>query len=299
MNPRTPVSLFAAAALSLAALASPHAACAGDPAATYKLWPSGNPGGWAVEGDEVAKVDGDITRVSNVNEPTIAYYPPPADKATDKAIIIAPGGGYRILAITHEGGDIAEFLAARGIHAFVLKYRLPKDGDDPRTQAPLEDAQRAIRLARSKANELGYDKKKVGLMGFSAGGNLTAITSNAPRGMYDNVDDADQLEARPDFAALIYPAYLVDKKGDLLKLLDDVQVSRDTPPTFLFQTTDDGLPVEGCIAYYLGLKKSGVAAELHIAAKGGHGYGLLPRGPGGTVVGDWGNRLADWLLALP
>jgi acetyl esterase/lipase len=261
-----------------------------------RLWPSGNPGGWERKEPEVSEVRDGIERISQVSEPTLTYSAPTLvdGKLKDVAVIICPGGAYRKLAIDHEGRDIAAFLNGQGAHAFILKYRLPREGD-VRYEAALQDAQRAIRLVRASAAERGIDPGKVGIMGFSAGGHLTATASNqfdAPS--YEAVDAADGLSCRPDFAALIYPAYLVKGK-ESGELADEVRVSAKTPPTFLMQTSDDGVMVENAVFYYLALKEAKVTAELHVFDKGPHGYGL---GKAGTPVGTWSVRLAEWLRGI-
>lgn len=286
------------AALTLAALASTaHAASVADAAEVIDLWPSGNPGGWATEGDEINLDNNDgIARVKNVNRPTLAYFPADPDKATDAAMIVAPGGGYSILAIDHEGYAVAEYLASQGIHAFVLKYRLPRKGQDTVRHAPgLQDAQRAISLVRAQAAARKIAPDKIGLMGFSAGGHLAAVTSTAfAERSYEPVDDADKQSPRPDFAGLIYPAYLVGKNDPSGKLTDDLTLSKDIPPTFFVHAQNDGVTCESSIFYYLALKRLGVPAEMHLFPEGGHGYGITKAKD--LPVSTWPQLIAAWVL---
>ncbi len=294
MKPPPFVLLFAVSGVFWAP--DPIAAELRAPADVLLLWPSGNPGGWARDEPEVSEVRGGIERISQVSEPTLTYRPPTVvdGKLKDVAMIICPGGGYGRLAIDHEGRDIAAFLNGQGAHAFILKYRLPRKGD-VRHAAALQDAQRAIRVVRASAAERGIDPGKIGIMGFSAGGHLTATVSSqfgAPS--YEAVDAVDKESCRPDFAALIYPAYLLKDK-ESTTLAEEVTVSAETPPTFLMQTSDDGIMVENAVFYYLALKRAKVPAELHIFDKGPHGYGL---GKPGTPVGTWSLRLVEWLRGM-
>lgn len=285
------------AALTLATLTSTtHAASESDAAEVIDLWPSGNPGGWTTAGDEINIDNNDgIARVKNVGKPTLAYFPADPGNATDAAMIIAPGGGYSILAIDHEGYAVAEYLASQGIHAFVLKYRLPRKGQDQVRHAPgLQDAQRAISLVRHHAATKKIAREKIGLMGFSAGGHLAAVTSTAfATRSYEPVDDADKQSPRPDFAGLIYPAYLVGRNDPSGKLTADLTLSKDIPPTFFVHAENDGVTCESSIFYYLALKRLNVPAEMHLFPEGGHGYGItkaihLP-------ISTWPQLIAAWI----
>ncbi|MEM9480494.1 MAG: alpha/beta hydrolase [Verrucomicrobiota bacterium] len=281
----------------------------------YRLWPNGNPAGWSVEGPEQSDVRGEIERVKNVNVPTLTYYPPakPDPVFGRGAMIICPGGGYSILAIDHEGREIAEWLNSLGMHAFVLKYRLPKKDSDPSNwHVPVQDAQRGISLARQLATHLGYRQNKIGIMGFSAGGHLTAATSNAFEGDFDHIYSFSDPRAKrptskrtytpskyepsshPDFAGLIYPAYLIgDPETNALS--PEVQVRPQTPPTFLVHTQDDHITAVSSLAYYRELKAAFVPSEIHVFAKGGHGYGLRKKE---ERIGMWPDLMAGWLKGL-
>ncbi len=284
--------------LPFAYAAAASLAFAGEPEASkvIPLWPTGNPGGWSVEGEEIREEDGDIIRIRNVNNPELTYFAPSAE-STGQAMIVCPGGGYNILAIDHEGWEIAQWLAERGVHAFVLKYRLPrKDRDPSRHHAPLQDAQRALRLVRAGAAALEIDPARIGIMGFSAGGHLAAAAAvNAAADAYAPVDEADEVSGRPDFAALIYPAYLISGKDDPV-IAPELPVGDSAPPVFFAHTGDDPIPAESSIYFYLALRKAGVPAELHLYPKGGHGYGLRNET---DQIRFWPERMLEWMRSLP
>jgi acetyl esterase/lipase len=297
---RPPVLVLAAtAALAAASAAATQAATAGDAAAIIPLWPAGNPGGWSVGGNEesIERDDG-IARLRNINAPSLAHFPAASGGTGGRArpaVVICPGGGYSILAIDHEGYAVAEFLAARGTDAFVLKYRLPREGlDDVRHAAALQDAQRAVSLVRYRAAELGIDPGMVGIMGFSAGGHLAALASTrfAERS-YRPADEADEASPRPDFAALIYPAYLVEKDAPPGTLTPELVLTGEIPPTFFIHAGDDPVTAESSVFYYLALQRLGVRAEMHLFGEGGHGYGITKARD--LPVGSWPDRLAAWI----
>ena len=280
-------------ALSLA----PAATTAAEPA-VVALWPAKAPGESGDIGPEKAapQKSGDgrpITIVSNVTVPTLTVYPGDKDKATGAAVVVAPGGGYNILAWDLEGTEVAEWLNRLGVTAFVLKYRVPrrpdaKEGPPPQ---PLMDAQRALSLVRSKAKDYGVDPAKVGMLGFSAGGHLTAAAATAEKRTYEAIDEADKLGCKPDFVVLVYPAYLTPK--DKVELVPALKVTKETPPTFLAHSADDGVSPDNSVAYFLALKKAGAKGELHVYASGGHGFGL--RKTDKHDAWTWPDRCADWL----
>jgi acetyl esterase/lipase len=219
----------------------------------------------------------------------------PADKDTGTAVVICPGGGYNILAFGHEGTEVAQWLNSLGVTGIVLKYRVPARKGQARHAPPLQDAQRALGLVRSHAKEWGLDPKRVGVLGFSAGGHLAAaLSTNYAQRTYTSVDAADSASCRPDFTLLIYPAYLVTPKNSD-KLSPELPVTADTPRTFLAMTEDDGIGVEGALAYYLALKKAHVPAEMHLYPSGGHGYGLRPSN---NLVSTWPQRAEQWLGSI-
>lgn len=276
------------------AAALPAALPAADPAATIDLWPGKAPGETKDIGPEkyMESKPGqiEVKRLTNVSKPSIAVYPAPKDRHTGASVIVAPGGGYSILAIEHEGTQVCEWLNTLGVTAFLLKYRVPKrDMQMPDNLAAVQDAQRAVSLVRDKAAGWNLDPNRVGMLGFSAGGNLTAWACLAEKRTYGPVDDADKQSSRPSFAALIYPAYLVDKGGTLKA---EYPVTKDSPPMFFAHANDDPVTPVSSVALYSALKKAGVPAEVHIYATGGHGFGMRKSA---NPVSNWPARCGDWL----
>jgi acetyl esterase/lipase len=233
-------------------------------------------------------------RIGNVSAPTITVYKPKG-KNTGAAVVVFPGGGYRILAIDLEGTEVCDWLNSVGVTCVLLKYRVPDSGPYPKSSVALQDAQRAMGLVRLHAAGWGIDPHRIGVLGFSAGGHLSAAISNhyAQRS-YEPIDAADKLSCRPDFAVLVYPAYLTLEKQDFA-LNPYVHPTVDTPPTFIVQAEDDPVHVENAAVYFLALKNAKVPAELHIYAQGGHGYGLrrteLP-------VTSWPQAVETWLRTI-
>lgn len=256
--------------------------------------------------------------VADTEKPTVTAYPAPKEKANGTAVVVCPGGGYGGLAMDHEGKQIAEWLNGQGVAAFVLKYRTTKDRPGPLHPAPLADAQRAIRLVRAKAKDYGIDPKRVGVWGFSAGGHL-ASTAATHFDTGAKSDDAVEKEScRPDFAILSYPVITMEDgvthAGSRRNLLGDKpdaklvelysnekQVTKDTPPTFIFHTSADTSVVpEHAVRFYLACKRAGVPVELHVYEKGKHGVGLgrdVKWTDGEKSVATWPDRLADWMKA--
>ena len=266
------------------------------------LWPNGAPGANTTTGPEkdTSTATSDLiagkplVRLGNVSVPTLTVFAPKG-KNTGAAVVVFPGGGYNILAIDLEGTEVCDWLAARGITCVILKYRVPGTGPYPKSAEALQDAQRAVGLVREHAVEWGVDEKRVGVLGFSAGAHLAAaLSTHYEQRLYPRVDAADDLSCRPDFAVVVYPGYLaVEEKG--FAFSPDIPVTKETPPTFLVQAEDDPVHVENAVQYFMALKNAGVPAELHIYAKGGHGYGLrrteLP-------VTTWPDRVDDWLKTI-
>ncbi|MDY3555132.1 alpha/beta hydrolase [Gemmata sp. JC717] len=280
------------------------ATAAADPAPqTFPLWPGKAP---------LAVSD------SPTDKPELTAYRP--EKPNGTAVVVCPGGGYGFLANDHEGKQVAEFFVKQGVTAFVLKYRIvTKDRPGPLGEAPLLDAQRAIRLVRAKAKDYAIDPRRVGIMGFSAGGHLasTAATHYEKAGL-KNDDDVEKESCRPDFVILAYPVISMEdgvthggSRKNLLgdkpdaKLIElysnEKQVKKDGPPAFIFHTSADTAVVpENAVRFYLACKKAGVPVEMHIYEKGRHGVGLGsdPKWTGGeNSVGTWPDRLSDWLTA--
>ena len=289
--------MLAITRLALIALAA-TAAFAADPA--LPLWPKSAPGEQGDIGEEKDTSGSNgglvagrkIIRLGNVSVPTMTVYPAPKAKATGAAVLVFPGGGYSILALDLEGTEICEWLNSIGVTAVLVKYRVPARAGRPRWAAPLEDAQRALGIVRKRAAELAIDPKRIGVLGFSAGGHLAAVAStHFEARAYDPIDDADSVSSRPDFCLLIYPAYLtVKEEGD--KIAPELTITDKTPPTFLIQAEDDGVRVETSLFYYAALRKAGVPAEMHLYPTGGHGYGLRPAG---KLVTTWPRRAEDWM----
>ncbi len=234
-----------------------------------------------------------LIRLGNVSKPTITVYRPPADKASGTAVLVAPGGGYNILALDLEGTEVCEWLNSIGVTAVLLKYRVPKRPGLDKHAPALQDAQRALSLMRHRAREFGFDPQRLGILGFSAGAHLSAVASTTSSRTYPSVDDADKADLRPNFTVLIYPAYLTVKElGD--KPPPELTVTSNTPPTFITITQDDPVRMENALHYALALKQAGVPVELHLYPTGGHGYGL--RRTKETVT-TWPDRAADWMRA--
>jgi len=266
------------------------------------LWPHGAPDAIAVAGPEQDTSTSTseliagrpIVRLGNVAEPTLTLYKP-TGKNTGAAVVVFPGGGYSILAIDLEGTEVCDWLTARGVTCVLLKYRVPGTGPYPKSPAALEDAQRAMGIVRSHAAEWGVDPKRVGVLGFSAGGHLAAaLSTHFAQRLYPAIDAADALSCRPDFAVVIYPGYLaLAEKG--MSFNPEIPVTPNVPPTFLLQAEDDPVHVENATAYFLALKAAHVPAELHVFARGGHGYGLrrteLP-------VTGWPDLVDTWLKTI-
>lgn len=261
------------------------AAALADPQ-VVKVWPDGKiPLKTSDAPEKVNPSKDDIVRLTDVNEPTLTVFPAKDEGRPNPAVMICPGGGYGILAWNLEGSEIAAWLNAQGISAFVLKYRVPKNRD-----AALCDAQRAMGLIRSKAKAFNVDPADLGIMGFSAGAHLSVRTStNFEKRFYEPVDDADAQPCRPDFALIIYPAYLYVEG---YKMSPELPVTAKTPPTFLVQAEDDGPYVDSSLAYFIALKAAKVPAELHLFPNGGHGYGLRKKG---KATDAWPDLASAWL----
>ncbi len=232
-----------------------------------------------------------IIKLGNVRTPQIHVFLPDAGHRSEAAMVICPGGGYNILAWDLEGTEVADWLNSLGMTAIVLKYRVPTREQNPKWKAPVQDAQRAISLARNHAAEWKISPKKIGILGFSAGGETAARTALAPVRQYQRMDETDDVSCRPDYAVLIYPAYLANDSKTGLR--EDVAVSKDAPPMFLAHAFDDPVVPESSVFLFLALKAAGIPSELHIYDAGGHGYGL--RSVESLPVTGWTGRCADWM----
>jgi acetyl esterase/lipase len=291
------------AALIFTSLLIAHLTLRADEPKAIPLWPDKVPGettSLPPESDptkpNVDLVAGrPIARLGNVSSPTITIYKPDPAKDTGAAMLVCPGGGYYILTMDLEGTEVCAWLNSIGVTAVLLKYRVPRREGRPFYLAPLQDAQRAMGLVRSQAAALGIDPHRLGVLGFSAGGHLSAaLSNNHSARAYPAVDAADQASCRPDFCILVYPAYL-NLKGPDDGIAPELPVSSTTtPPTFIVQAQDDFDYVDAGLSYYLALKQAKVPAEMHLYPRGGHGYGL--RRTVDTVT-TWPDRAVDWLNA--
>ncbi len=275
------------------------------------IWPNGAPDRIFASGTtetmqikkapEVAP-DREYTQILDVTTPTMTIFPPKGVN-TGVAMVVFPGGGFRILAIDLEGSEICDWVTSKGMSCVLLKYHVPKgnhywDKDckchiRPKIPYALQDAERTIRLVRAKAADLGIAPNKIGVIGFSAGGYLVAQTSNLSKSSYKPIDAADAQSSRPDFAIALYPGHLcrAGKKFD-----PSLQVTKNTPPTFLLQAWDD--PIDNncnSIMYARALSDAKVPTELHLFAKGGHAFGLR-NNP--HPISSWPSLLENWLREL-
>lgn len=287
--------------LALAAKPADWHPPADDP--TLVLWPSGAPGpqtATGLEHDTTKPTDRPVAgrpvmRIGDVSVPTITLYAAPAAHNSGAAVMVFPGGGYSIVAIDLEGTEVCAWLNSIGVNCVLLKYRVPDTGPYPKSAAALQDAQRAMGVVREHATEWHIDPQRIGVLGFSAGGHLAAaLSTHFDRRLYAAVDAADQQSCRPDFAIVIYPGYLSIAEKNF-EFNPDIPVTSSMPPTFLVQAEDDPVHVENVIDYFLKLKQAGVPAELHVYAKGGHGYGLRPTD---LPITTWPRTAAIWLHTI-
>lgn len=260
------------------------------------LWPGTPPGRIAAKGEEKDTTDEkgnkvagrSVIRLGNVSSPTLTIYKPAADKNCGTAVLVCPGGGYHILAMDLEGTEVCEWLNTLGVTAGLLKYRVPKSEGDPRPIEALQDAQRAMSLLRDRSEELRVDSGRIGVLGFSAGGHLSArLSTNYSKRAYDSIDDLDQVACKPDFAVLVYPGYLISKEADA-----ELPVDGQTPPMFLTMAADDPVDADNVLKFSLRLKQAKVPVELHLYPRGGHGYGLRRTEAACT---QWPDRVAEWM----
>jgi acetyl esterase/lipase len=238
-----------------------------------------------------------VAHIGNVSTPTFTLYRALADKNTGTTVVVLPGGGYWILAYDLEGTEICDWLNSIGVNAVLVKYRVPRRVGREPYAAPLQDAQRAIVTTRAHAKEWGIDPSRVGVLGFSAGGNLAAVSSAAATLTYPKADATDDLSFHPDFQILVYPAYLTtaDKaKVGSYDVMPEAAVTASTPPTFMVMTEDDPIHVENVLGYAIALKKLDIPMELHIYPTGHHGYGMRPTK---DFVTSWPERARDWMMS--
>lgn len=305
------IAVHAALALvALTARAEPWQPAAGH--VQVPLWPGSPPDAKPAAGpEELAEAENLVAGkpwhdITNVSRPTYTVYPAKGAN-TGAAVIVYPGGGYRVLAIDLEGTEVCDWLTTRGVTCILLKYRVPGSGLHwdpilhkrvrPKTLTALQDAQRALSLIRFHASDWGINPGKIGVLGFSAGGHLVAAISTQRERTYPAVDEADSVSARPDFAIALYPGHLsINYREDLSKLNPTIRVTEKTPPTLLVHAQDDPVdPVEYSLLYYVALKKAGVPVELHLFAEGKHAFGLrrtdLP-------ITRWPALAEEWLRTI-
>lgn len=273
------------------------------------------PNAKASDEEETVRTD-DIALVGKVQEPSIQVFLPSKRNATGQAVVICPGGGYSVLAYDWEGTDIAKWLNSHGIAAIVLKYRLPSSASqvDPH-EAPLMDAQRAMRLTRQHAEKWNIDPAQIGVMGFSAGGHLAStLGTHYDQGNANSQDPVEKFGSRPDFMILGYPVISlkehvahIGSRNNLLgkspsdglvdRFSNELQVTEDTPPTFIFHSQDDkGVPVQHSLLFYEALLQANVPVEMHLYPKGGHGYSLGINAEG--TFTQWPATCIQWLSKL-
>lgn len=274
---------------------------------TFPLYENGIPNSKPSPNKEKATNDG-ILIISDVSVPTLSVYQPKKQNKAKSAVIICPGGGYGILAAGHEGSDVALALNKMGITAFVLKYRLPNDQImADKTIGPLQDAQRALQIVRERGKEWNLDPKKIGIMGFSAGGHLAASASTLFENAY--IDNQKQTSLRPDFSILLYPVIsfsdslthlgsrenLIGKNpsASLIKHYScELQVTSNTPPAFIVHASDDdAVSVKNSLVYYEALLQKGVFSEMLLYPRGGHGFGMHNK----TTTDQWIDQLKHWM----
>jgi acetyl esterase/lipase len=268
------------------------------------LWPGKPPGDVGIKGQETSRIHpsplvGPTKLITNVTRPTLTIYQPARDRNTGTAMVICPGGGYWDLYWELEGEEVAAWLNSCGMTGIILKYRCPRRPGDAKGEPPLGpqlDAQRAVSLVRSRAAEWGIDPKRIGMVGFSAGGHLALATAiGFAKRLYQPIDAIDAVSCRPDFAILCYPGYL--KARDKDELRPGLRIPADTPPIFLAHASDDresygGSLAENSVLMYLALKRAGIPAELHVYATGDHDFGVRQNE---KLPSSWPQLCVNWL----
>lgn len=269
-----------------------------------ELWPGATPGDVGITGDETSRVFdspivGPTRLITNVTRPTITIYSPDPDRNTGTAMIVCPGGGYWDLFWELEGEEVAAWLNEQGMTGVILKYRCPRRPGDERGEPPLGpqiDAQRAVRIVRSRATEWRIDPERIGMIGFSAGGHLAVATAaGTSKGLYEPIDSIDEISGRPNFAIACYPGYFKDKENDALR--PDLSLPPDMPPVFLAHASDDdpsrnGSDAENSVFLYLALKRAGLPVEMHIYATGDHDFGVRQNE---KLPSSWTSLCLNWL----
>jgi len=267
-----------------------------EPDCVLDLWNGPAPG-------ETSRYEGDIlprrrdenppaTRIANITRPQLEVYEPNPDQRTKAAVLILPGGGFNYIVRDKEGSEAAEWLNGLGITGCVLRYRTKDGTDRPLWQRPLQDGHRALSLLRSRVKDRQLDPGKMGVLGFSAGGQVAAlIATRFHQRAYDAADEIDSVSCRPDFVLLLYPWQLINAETGTL--MNEITVTPETPPTFLVHAHNDSWTSMSSVLFYSELRRHGVSSELHIYETGGHGYGLRP--VPGSLIHTWPSRAAEWL----
>jgi acetyl esterase/lipase len=277
-----------------------------DPPMIVEVWPDKAPEESAYIGAERTRMSPKLDRkqvevteqtrlITDVTKPTLTIYRPVKEKDTETAILICPGGGYWDLYWQLEGEEVAGWLNSIGVTGIILKYRVPRHPDEPKgepARRPLQDAQRAVSLVRSKAKEWGVNPQRIGIVGFSAGGHLAIATATSfEKRTYALIDDIDNISCRPDFAILVYPGYLKAKDKD--ELAPGLRIPAGTPPVFLAHGGADIIsPPEHSVLMYLALRRAGIPAELHVYATAAHDFGVRPSE---HPCSTWTESCAAWL----
>ena len=265
------------------------------------LWPGKTPQDVGINDQESSRIyqssiiGGPTKLITNVTKPTLTIYQPAKDKNTGTAMLICPGGGYHNLFWELEGEEVAAWLKSLGMTGIILKYRCPRRPGDVKGEPPLGpllDAQRAVSLVRSRAAEWGIDPKRIGMVGFSAGGHLALATATSfEKRTYDPIDAIDEVSCRPDFAVLCYSGYLKAKDKD--EISPGIRIPADTPPILLAHSSDDKISdPEHSVIMYLALKRAGIPAELHIYATGDHDFGVRQND---KLPSSWTQLCVKWL----
>ena len=273
---------------------------AGEPNRMINVWPKEAPGETTTNpGETLPRRQNErppSTRIKNITQPQMAVFAP--DRPNGTAVIVLPGGGYRYVVIDKEGSEVANWLNRVGVTVFILHYRThpvpnPQNGiERPAWHRPLQDGQRALRVVRDNAREWNLKLDRIGVMGFSAGGQAAALLATRfAEDSYQPIDQVDRNSCRADFAMLIYPWQLLDQND---RLMPQLTIGPNTPVTFLVHAHDDRATSLSSIEYYKELKRQHVGGELHIFQSGGHGYGMRP--VAGTNIHTWTDRATDWLI---
>jgi len=234
-----------------------------------------------------------VIRLGNVSHPELHVYPATGDARSESTVVIAPGGGYSILAWDLEGTEVATWLQSVGVSAVVLKYRVPTRQADQKWLAPVQDIQRGISLVRS-GKVPGVGTEKIGVLGFSAGGNASARALTAKSRLYEASDEIDRADCKPDFGVLVYPAWLVET-DEPLELIDDISVDENTPPAFFAHAIDDRVSCLSSVGLFTAMQRHKIPASLHIFSSGGHGFGLRRSG---SVTDQWPDLCAAWMKQI-